>query len=160
MPICSVEPSSTSSAIELADGAPRSSVSGPGTCSCSGRSVAMKASSRSTGTTVLPCVRGIRALISAMSSVAVSAAARAASTEVPSVQKPWRSGGESCSSAASSVTWPDRKSPGMSDRKIGTKSARPSSIAARSGAPVKSETDRNWPALSASANGAGPAVCR
>ena len=42
--------------------------------------------SRSTWTSVLPCVRGIRSLISATTWRAESAAASAASTEVPSVQ--------------------------------------------------------------------------
>ena len=41
---------------------------------------------RSTWTSVLPCVRGIRSLISAMTWRADAAAASAASTEVPSVQ--------------------------------------------------------------------------
>ena len=119
------------------------------------------ASIRLNGTTTLPCVRGIWSLISAMISVAdVRRGAVAASTDVPSVQNPWRSGGDSCSNATSSWTCPERKSPGMSERKIGTKSARPSSIASRRGAPVKSETDRNRPSCSGAANGAGPAVCR
>ncbi len=52
------------------------------------------------------------------------------------------------------------KSLGISDRKMGTKSARPSSMARRSGAPVKRDTDWKELARSGSANGAGPAVCR
>ena len=54
----------------------------------------------------------------------------------------------------------DVNSRGMSERKIGTKSARPSATASRSGAPVNSDTERNRPACAGSANGAGPAVCR
>ena len=109
---------------------------------------------------MLPCVRGIWALISAITTRAVSAAALAASHEVPSEQKPWASGGESWSSAASSGTACDVNRPGMSERKIGTKSARPSAMGRRSGAPVNSDTDRNSFSRPASANGAGPAVCR
>ena len=64
---------------------PRLRLAGPArTRAGAGRS-AMKASTRSSGTTVLPCVRGICSLISAMTSRAESAAALAASTEVPSV---------------------------------------------------------------------------
>src|SRR3972149_2493484 len=62
----------------------------------------MNAEIRSKGTTVLPWVRGMRSLISAMMRRAASAAPFAASTEVPSVQWPCRSGGESCRMAASS----------------------------------------------------------
>ena len=62
------------------------SVSGSGYCSMRGRSVCMNAAIRSNGTTVLPCVRGICSLISAMMMRAESAAAFAVSTEVPSVQ--------------------------------------------------------------------------
>ena len=38
---------------------------------------------------------------------------------------------------------------GMSERKTGTKSARPSSMASRTGAPVNSDTERNRPSLRA-----------
>ena len=55
---------------------------------------------------------------------------------------------------------PPVNSPGMSDRKTGTKSAWPEAIAGRSGAPTKSEFERNSFSRPGSANGAGPAVCR
>lgn len=94
------------------------------------------------GTAVWPCVLGMRALISASTIPAVSTAARAVSTLVPSEQTLWRSGGESWTIAASSRTRPLVKRPGMSERKIGTKSARPSATGSRRPAPVKSEIDR------------------
>ena len=46
----------------------------------------------------------------------------------------------------------------MSERKIGMKSARPSSMALRRGAPVKREIEVNWPSFSGAANDAGPFV--
>ena len=119
----------------------------------------MKASIREKGTTVLPWVRGACRLISARTRRAESAAALAVSTDVPSVQLPWASGGESCRSAASRGTRPEVKSAGMSERKMGMKSARPSAIARRSGAPVKSDTERKRPAFSGSAKWHGPSVC-
>lgn len=87
-------------------------------------------------------------------------AAIAASADVPTVQKPCLSGGESCRMAASSVTRPLVKRSGMSDRNTGVKSARPSSIAFRSPGPVKSEFDRNRGAHSGSANRQGPSRWR
>ena len=132
--------------------------SSPGGCSYRGRSGWMNAETRWNGTTEFPCVRGICSLISAMMIRAASAAALAVSTEVPSVQLPWRSGGESWRMAMSRGTSLSLKRPGMSERKIGMKSARPSSIALRSGAPVKSEIDVNCPAFSGAAKGAGPFV--
>ena len=77
-----------------------------------GRSVWMKAAIRSNGTTVFPCVRGICSLISAMMTRAESAAALAVSTEVPSVQQPCVSGGETCKSATSSGFFRTGKAPG------------------------------------------------
>ena len=108
----------------------------------SGRSVVQKAVTLASGTAEWPWVRGIAALISASTIPAVSTAALAASIDVPSVQKPWRSGGESCTIAASSRTWPLVKRLGMSERKTGTKSASPSLTIERRLGPVKSETDR------------------
>ena len=61
-------------------------VSSSGRCSGKGRSVCVNASIDSNGTLVSPWVRGIRSLTSAMIIGAVSTAARAASTEVPSEQ--------------------------------------------------------------------------
>jgi hypothetical protein len=91
MPICSVEPSSIRSAITSPiwfSTAPHSFTP----CSCSARSVCVNAVTRFIGTTVLPSVRGMRALTSASTTPAQSAAARAASTLVPSVHSPWLSG--------------------------------------------------------------------
>jgi hypothetical protein len=85
------------------------SLSGRCGCSCSGLSVAMYASNRRNGTTTLPRVLGICALISAISTRAVSAAALALSMEVPSVKSPWRSGGDTWISAASRRMRPDVK---------------------------------------------------
>ena len=159
MPICRVEPSSTRPAT-ISPMRASTGVSGSEWCSSRARSVAMKAWMFARGRTLLPWVRGICSLISAMTIRAVVAAALAASHDVPSEHMPWRSGGETCSTATSSGTLPLRKRPGMSERKIGTKSARPSATAARSGEPVKRDTERNsWP-RSGAANGAGPEVCR
>jgi hypothetical protein len=52
------------------------------------------------------------------------------------------------------------KSDGMSDRKMGTKSAAPSAMAPRSGGPVKTETEKKRGRCAGSTNGAGPAVCK
>ena len=85
MPSCSVAPSSTSAATW----APMASSTGVGTDGawvCSGRSVSTQASRRVTGTSVLPRVRGICSFTSAMMIRALSDAASAASTEVPSEQ--------------------------------------------------------------------------
>ena len=76
----------------LADSVLGVRLAGPARPPTGGGRSAVKACTRSSGTTVLPCVLGIRSLISAMMIRAESAAARAASTEVPSVQLPWRSG--------------------------------------------------------------------
>ena len=93
--------------------------SGARGCSCSGRLVRTNACTRSSGTVVAPCVRGMRSLISAMTMRALSTAARAASTDVPSVQRPWRSGGESDTRAASSAILPVANRLGICDRKMG-----------------------------------------
>ncbi|MNL52873.1 hypothetical protein D3C87_1760820 [compost metagenome] len=78
-------------------------------------------------------------MISAITTFADETAALAASTEVPSEQKPWASGYDSCTTATSRGTWRDSNSHGMSERKIGTNSARPSSMAWRTFAPAKRE---------------------
>ena len=70
---------------------------------------------------------------------AVSAAARAESTLVPSEQLPCLSGAERVSRAASSLIRPDVNNAGMSDKNTGTKSARPFATASRSGPPVNSD---------------------
>jgi hypothetical protein len=69
------------------------------------------------------------------------------------------SGGESWTSAASSGTARDVKRSGISDKKIGIKSARPSAMAVRRAGPVKSESDRKRPWCSGLANGTSPDVC-
>jgi hypothetical protein len=55
---------------------------------------------------------------------------------------------------------PDLNRPGMSDRNTGTKSARPSLIAARAGGPTKSEIESSLPAWSGATNEPQPAVCK
>ena len=85
MPICSVAPSS----INAATCWPIASSTGEGgvpTCSCSGRSVWTNVVTLENGTSVLPCVRGMRSLISATIQRADNEAASAASTDVPKVQ--------------------------------------------------------------------------
>ena len=62
----------------------------------------------------------MRGLIWAMTTVAAARAAWTASTEVPSEQKPWASGGLTCRSTASSGSVPDENRRGTSDRKVGT----------------------------------------
>jgi hypothetical protein len=96
----------------------------------------------------------------AMTMRAVCTAASEVSTETPSEQKPWRSGGDTCRMATSRSMVRDRKSAGMSDRNTGMKSAAPASMAARTGGPAKSDTDRKRSRCAASTNGAGPIVCR
>jgi hypothetical protein len=59
---------------------------------------------------------------------------------------PCASGGESCTRATSRGIRRDVKSPGMSDRKTGMKSARPSAMGFLSAGPVKSETEKMRPA--------------
>ena len=118
--------------------------------------MAIQPASRSSGTAVWPWVRGIRSLISASTMPAVSTAARAVSMLVPSEQVPWRSGGESCTTAASSLTRPVVNKLGMSERKIGTKSARPSFTDSRRPAPVNREIERMRPASSGAVKASGP----
>lgn len=68
-------------------------------------------------------------------------AARVVSTEVPREQYPCSSGGDTVTMATSTgiiFRWNTR---GISPRKIGTKSPRPSAIALRQLAPVKNEHD-------------------
>lgn len=72
-------------------------------------------------------------------------AARAQSTLGPSEQNPCSSGGLTVINAASSLTSPRRNSSGVSLRKIGVQSARPSFTALRQLAPMKREFDRNIP---------------
>jgi hypothetical protein len=109
---------------------------------------------------VLPSVRGICALISAITTRALSTAARAASHDVPSEHRPWRSGGDSCTSATSSGTAPPVNSAGMSDRNTGTKSARPSATATRASGPTKNDTERSHGDTAGANSGAVPIVCR
>jgi len=119
IPICSVAPSGTSRAIWSAIVATAGEAS-RSAASYSGRSTCTKRCTRDSGTTVLPWVRGMRSLISAITTRAASTAARAASTEVPKEHIPCLSGGDSCTNAASSGTAPPLNRPGTSDRKMGT----------------------------------------
>jgi hypothetical protein len=84
----------------------------------SGRSASTIAANRLTWTAELPRVRGTRGLTRAMTVRSWSAAGRPQATEVPSRQKPCRSG-ETCSKAASSGSRPLAKSSGTSERKTG-----------------------------------------
>ena len=63
-------------------------------------------------------------------------AACIASTEVPSEQNPCASGGVALTKTASSGRRPVSNRRGTSDRKTGTKSARPSAIALRAFGPM------------------------
>ena len=67
-----------------------------------------------------PSVRGIAALNCTITVRAARIAAWIASTDVPSEQKPWASGGVALTSTASSGRAPDSNSCGTSDRKTGT----------------------------------------
>lgn len=85
-------------------------------------------------------------------------AARVQSTDVPSEWKPCLSAGVTWTSETSGLTIPLVKSFGISPRKIGVKSARPSSIAFRQFEPVKSEFDRNISLHSGSLYSPAPSV--
>ena len=67
-----------------------------------------------------PSVRGIALLNWTMTCRAARIAACIASTEVPSEQKPWASGGVALTKTASSGSRPASNSRGTSDRKVGT----------------------------------------
>ena len=69
---------------------------------------------------VSPWVRGIDALSWAMMNFAFRAAARLASTLVPSEQNPWGSGRERFRSATSRGMIPELNRFGTSERKTGT----------------------------------------
>jgi len=73
-----------------------------------------------------PSVRGMFGLTSAMTILAEAAAVLVTPTSTPNEQNPCSSGRETWIKAASSGRWPFLKSPGISDRKQGVKSARPS----------------------------------
>ena len=107
--------------------------------------VGMKAVTRLSGTTVLPCVRGMLLVDLRQDDRRRSAAASGASQDVPERAEavPIRRG-----------EWQDRhvegdlaggEQAGMSDRNTGTKSARPSATAWRSGGPVNRDTARKGP---------------
>ena len=107
-----------------------------------------------------PSVRGMDGLNWTMTVLAASTAACMASTDVPSEQNPWRSGGVTLANTASSGSSPDRKTAGTSERKIGTKSARPSLTALRALGPMNSARCRKWGAISGARWGPGPSVWR
>jgi hypothetical protein len=68
---------------------------------------------------------------------AESTAARTMSTETPSETIPYASGGLTCTSAASTGNRLDLRRWGISERKTGEKSARPSRTACRRFGPMK-----------------------
>jgi len=74
-----------------------------------------------------------------------STAARARSTLVPREQYPCSSGGLTVIKAASRGTIPRRNSNGVSPRKMGVKSPRPSFTALRALPPMNNEFDRKIP---------------
>ena len=67
-----------------------------------------------------PRVRGIARLNWTMTVFAARIAACIASTDVPSEQNPWRSGGVALTKTASSGNAPESKRRGTSDRNTGT----------------------------------------
>ena len=152
IPSWRVAPSSTSPATW----APMASSAAPGAGGASsggGSSTATVAWKRLTWTKESPRLRGTAGLSWATTRRADSAAALATSTEVPREQKPWASGGETLSRATSRGRRPERKRSGMSERKTGTKSARPACTASRTLAPTKRARWRKLPASSGAAVG-------
>ncbi len=118
MPIWSVAPSSTSSA-QWRPMARSVSVRTWGGTSWMGSSTSTIASIWSTWMRPSPWVRGMRGFTWAMTVRAVWTAARVTSTETPREQNPWRSGGDTCTSATSRGRIPVRKSDGTSERNTG-----------------------------------------
>ncbi len=88
-------------------------------------------------------MRGMFGFTSAMMMSAESTAARTMSTDSPRLTKPWRSGSLTWMSATSTRTRRERMRAGISERKIGMKSARPSCTAFRTLAPMKNAVWRN-----------------
>ena len=82
-----------------------------------------------------PRVRGTAELNWTITWSAARIAACMASTEVPSEQNPWASGGVALTRTASSGSSRDSKRRGTSDRNAGMYSARPSAMAARAFGP-------------------------
>ncbi len=121
-----------------------------GSCAISGsfRDTRTQASIRSASTNESPCVHGIWSFTSAITSRALSTAARTMSTETPRLTKPRASGGLTWISATSTRTRRLRMSSGISERNTGMKSARPSRIASRTFGPMKNAVCRNRPACS------------
>ena len=107
-----------------------------------------------------PSVRGIAGLTWAMTRPAARIAACIASTDVPSEQKPWASGGETLQRTASSGMSPPEKRRGTSDRKTGTNSARPSFTAWRAFGPMNRARWRKCGAISGARCGPGPSMWR
>ena len=99
-------------------------------------------------------------LTSARMRLAVSTAALTMSTETPRLQKPWRSGGLTWIIATSTFTRPFKISCGISERKTGMKSARPSCTAERTFFPMKKAMWRKRPSSPGATYGAGPSVSR
>jgi hypothetical protein len=85
----------------------------------------------------LPRVRGIRGLTSAITRSAVSTPAGMMSTLTPRLMQPWSSGGDTWMRATSMRNRRLRMSSGISERKTGMKSARPSCTACRTLDPMK-----------------------
>ncbi len=118
IPISRVEPSST----RLARFSPIrrvTSVTSGGGTSTSGMSTGTSTSMSYTCRLESPCTRGICGFTCAMTRLAFSAAAFTTSTEMPRLQRPRSSGGDTWINATSIGNRPDLNSRGMSDRKMG-----------------------------------------
>ena len=118
MPSWSVAPSSTREA-QWRPITRSASVSAGSGVSWIGSSTATAWSMWSMWISPSPWVRGMRGLIWAITCSAVWTAASEASTETPSEQKPWPSGGETWIRATSSGSTRRRKSAGTSLKKTG-----------------------------------------
>jgi hypothetical protein len=84
-----------------------------------GTSLFTKKSMSSTWRKLPPWVRGMKGFTSAATTWAHSTALFTTSTETPSEQKPWASGGLVEMRATSMGSRRERKSPGISERKAG-----------------------------------------
>mmetsp|Transcript_35464 Transcript_35464/g.111608 ORF Transcript_35464/g.111608 Transcript_35464/m.111608 type:complete len:209 (-) Transcript_35464:77-703(-) len=157
MPTWMVAPSSTSAAMF----APMSwwicCSSAPPACAT--LSSHLKAQSMKLAWTRLsPCVRGTLGFTCAMITCAISQAATATSTLVPMEQYPCLSGGLTWMNATSIGMISRRKKLGISLRKHGVASARPSATACRMLDPRKSPLHRKDPSMPGSTRGLWPSV--
>ena len=91
---------------------------------------------RSAGIRLSPRVRGMAGLISAMTVVAASTAARVMSTETPRLHMPSASGGATCTSATSSGRCPSVNIAGTSASDTGTYSISPVASRSRTSLPT------------------------